>query len=62
MIFLRDEYLKAACPTCDNVKCPVGKECKMVGDLPQCVPRIPGGCEVDKCGEGRPIISILFCF
>ena len=51
------EYLKAACPTCDHVRCPEGQECKMVEDLPQCAVRIPGGCEVDKCGEGRFIIS-----
>ena len=33
--------------------CGEGMECKMVEDLPQCVIRIPGGCEVDKCGEGK---------
>ena len=52
MIF-RVEYIKAACPTCENVRCGEGMECKMVEDLPQCVIRIPGGCEVDKCGEGK---------
>ncbi|KAL5252435.1 hypothetical protein ACHWQZ_G015268 [Mnemiopsis leidyi] len=46
------DYIRAACPTCDNVRCVEGQECKMVEDLPQCVIRIPGGCEVDKCGEG----------
>ena len=49
---LSSEYVKAACPTCDDVRCPEGQECQMVKDLPACVPRIPGGCEEDKCGKG----------
>merc|ERR1712176_89734 len=47
------EYLKAACPTCDDVRCPEGQECQMVKDLPVCLPRVPGGCETDKCGKGE---------
>jgi len=45
------EYMKAACPTCDDVRCPDGQECGMVEDLPLCLPRVPGGCDADKCGE-----------
>ena len=54
------EYLKAACPTCEDVRCPTGEECNLVKDLPICLPRIPGGCEVDKCGQG--IIRTLNMF
>merc|ERR1719487_2912864 len=45
------EYLKAACPTCDDVRCPEGQECGISDGLPLCLPRVPGGCEEDKCGE-----------
>jgi len=45
------EYLQAACPTCDSVRCNEGMECQMIDDLPECVERIPGGCEVDNCGD-----------
>ncbi|XP_063693608.1 uncharacterized protein LOC134825361 [Bolinopsis microptera] len=46
------EYLKEACPTCEDVRCPVGEECNMVHDLPVCLPRVHGGCEVARCGQG----------
>lgn len=45
------EFLKSACPSCDDVRCPEGNECQMVDGLPTCVVRVPGGCEENKCGE-----------
>ena len=47
----RVEFLKSACPSCDDVRCPEGNECQMVDGLPTCVVRVPGGCEENKCGE-----------
>ena len=31
----------------------------MAHDLPTCVPRIPGGCEVDKCGKGMVFLQLI---
>jgi len=54
--------MAAACPTCDDVRCPEGQECGMVEELPLCLPRVPGGCEADKCGENGMffvLVSVL---
>merc|ERR1712003_408803 len=48
-----DEYVKDACPTCEQVKCPDEQVCDLVNDLPFCLPRVPGGCETDNCGAGK---------
>jgi len=37
------------------MRCAEGQECQIVEELPQCVERIPGGCEENKCGEGECI-------
>ena len=56
---LSAEYVKAACPTCDDVRCPEGQECGMSDGLPVCLPRVPGGCEEDKCGDqGKNQLSV----
>lgn len=47
-----DEYVKNACPTCEQVQCPGDQVCSIVRDLPMCLPRIVGGCETDNCGPG----------
>ena len=60
IIYPREEYLKAACPTCESMRCAEGQECQMDGDLPKCFERIPGGCEVDKCGAGQFIVFVNF--
>ncbi|KAL5249183.1 hypothetical protein ACHWQZ_G018138 [Mnemiopsis leidyi] len=50
-----NEYMKNACPTCEQVRCPEDGVCDIVNDLPMCLPRIPGGCETDNCGAGECI-------
>jgi len=51
------EYLQAACPTCEQVRCGEDEECSMADDLPVCLVRVPGGCEEDKCSENGVCIE-----
>lgn len=52
-----DNYMRSACPSCDNVRCDDGFDCTIGADnnLPQCTEVIPGGCEVNNCGRGECI-------
>eukprot|EP00116_Pleurobrachia_bachei_P000230 sb/3460492/ len=52
-----DNYMRSACPSCDDVRCDDGFECTLGTDnsLPQCTEVVPGGCDVDNCGRGECI-------
>ena len=42
----RDEYIKRACPTCEEMRCDDDEECTIgKNGLPQCSQIIPGACE-----------------
>ena len=42
----RDEYIKMACPTCEEMRCDDDEECTIgKNGLPQCSQIIPGACE-----------------
>ncbi|KAL5254986.1 hypothetical protein ACHWQZ_G014437 [Mnemiopsis leidyi] len=53
-----DEYIKRACPTCEEMRCDDDEECTIgQNGLPQCSQIIPGACEElpTRCGEGQCI-------